>query len=120
MEIFKKNKENEEFLDNLEVSKSAKTKSFVFGYLISLILVATPLIICAHFFIYSFYTDLILAILMFILLIFVLLGEILSDKILIHFSKTTEKRDLKITYLIHFGIYFVMMFLGYIIITLLI
>ena len=120
MKISKIHKENEEYLETLNVSKTDKVKSYVIGYLISLILVTAPIIICAHFFIYSFYADLTLAVLMIILLIFVLLGEIISDKLLIHFSKTDITKDLRITYLIHFAIYFVMMLLGYIIITLLI
>ena len=52
-------KDNENYLNNLEVSNKDKIKAFIFGYLISLLLVASPIIITAHFFIYSFYFELV-------------------------------------------------------------
>ena len=119
MEISKKLKENNDFLENLEVSNSERIKSTIFGYLISLIIMGVPLIICSHFFIYSVYFNLVLGLLMFLILIFIILVELLSDQLLIHYSKTEEKKDLKVTYIIHSLLYSGMLLLGYLIILLL-
>ena len=119
MEIFKIYEENNEFIDNLNVSKSERNKSFIYGYLISLIITAAPIIITAHFFIYSFYFKIVLAVLLLFILTFAILGEIISDKLLIHFSKSKELINLKVTYILHGILYFLMILLGYIIIILL-
>ena len=119
MEIIKKYRENSSYLDNLEVGKYDRIKSFIFGYLISLILMCAPIIITSHFFMYSFYFEFVLAILMLLILGFAILGEVLSDKLLLHFANIKEKIDLKSTYIIHTLIYLVMMILGYVIILLL-
>ena len=116
MKIFKVYKENNEYLDGLEVTKKDRTKSFIYGYLISLIITASPIIICAHFFIYSFYFSVVLAMLFLLILTFAILGEILSDKFLLHFSKADKIKDLKVTYILHAILYFVMTFIGYLII----
>lgn len=119
MEIFKVYKENNQYLDSLDVTKKDRRKSFIYGYLISLIITASPIIICAHFFIYSFYFNIVLAMLFLLILTFVILGEILCDKLLLHFSKIDKIKDLKVTYILHAILYFVIIFIGYLIIKLL-
>ena len=119
MEIIKKYQENSSYLDNLEVGKYDRIKSFLFGYLISLILMCAPIVITAHFFMYSFYFEVVLAILMIFILVFAILGEIISDKILLHYANINEKIDLKSTYILHTLLYSLMMVLGYVIIILL-
>ena len=109
-------KENDNYLNSLQLSKIERVKSILFGYLIPLIILLGPAIIVAHFFIYSFYFDLIVAILLFIFLTFISLGEIFTDKFSIYFSKFEGNKNLYITYIIHTIVYFILLVIGYFII----
>ena len=88
-------------------------------YLFSLMLSLTSHFLIYSPFIYSFYFNIVLAMLFLLILTFVILGEILCDKLLLHFSKIDKIKDLKVTYILHAILYFVITFIGYLIIGLL-
>ena len=89
--FFQKYDESNNLLKTLEVSKLNKIKSFVFGYLFSLIIVLAPIIILAHSFIYSFYLELIVLLLGVMVIIFASLGEIFYHKLLLHYANVENK-----------------------------
>lgn len=113
-----KYEENDKFLNSLEISKKDKIKSLILGYLLSLLIILSPIIITAHFFIYSFYFDLVVLVLALLIVLFLVLGEIFSSKLMLYFSGK-EKISLKITYLVNGFIYLIMCMISYGIIILL-
>lgn len=117
-ELFIKYDDNNNFLNNLEIDKPEKIKAFLFGYLFALLIVLTPVILTAHFFIYSFYFDLVALILTLIIALFLSLGEIFNHKLLLYFSKCGPT-SLKLTHLFDTFMYVVMCLISYVIIILL-
>ena len=117
-ELFKKYDENSNLLANLDITKTDKTKSFIFGYLLSLLIVLLPIVITAHFFIYSFYYELVVLIITLIIVGFLTLGEIFHHNLLLYFSGN-ESVSLKVTYLLDTIMYLFMCMISYIVIILL-
>lgn len=118
-EFIKKYNKTNDYILNLEVSKTNRIKSLCFGYLIALLIVMTPIIISAHFFIYSFYHNLVIAVIALFVLIFICLGEYINHKLLIHFSKKEDIPSLKPIYIVDFTLYLIMCIALYLIILLL-
>lgn len=106
--FMKINEENNIYLANLEVDKKDRIKSIVFGYFLALMIVFTPILITAHFFIYNFYYELIVVIITLLLWLLFTLGEVFYHKFLVYFSKNEEKRDLKVTHIMDSLIYLLM------------
>ncbi len=106
--LLKINEEDNLFLANIEISKNDRNKSIVFGYLLSLMIIFSPILITAHFFIYHFYHNLIIIIMSLLIWLFFTLGEIFYHKFLVYYSKNEEKRNLKITHIIDSLVYLVM------------
>lgn len=111
--------DNDKYLKELNISKSDKIKSLFFGYLLSLMILFSPIVITSHFFIYKFYFEIIVLVISLLVVLFLLLGEIFHHKFLIYFSKTTEKRNLAINYLINSLMYLLICLICYIVIILL-
>lgn len=104
-DIFHKYDENSKYLSELNISKKNKIKSFIFGYLIALIIMLSPIIFTAHFFIYSFYYKLVLTVIVIEFISILLLGEIFYHRLLMYFSED-EKKNLILTHVLNGFIYY--------------
>ena len=103
------NEENNIYLANLEISKTDRIKAIVFGYFLALMIVFTPILITAHFFIYKFYYELIVVVITLLVWLLFTLGEVFYHKFLVYFNKNEEeKRDLKVTHIMDGLIYLLM------------
>lgn len=111
--------DNNKYLEELNASKENRIKSFIFGYFIALMIVLSPIIICAHFFIYKFYFELIIFIISLLFVTFLTLGEIIHHKFLVYFSNVTEKRSLKLTYIIDTLMYLLICLIFFVVIVIL-
>jgi hypothetical protein len=118
-EIIEEYKYQSEYINNLNVTKSENVKALSLGYIIALLIVLAPVIITAHFFIYSFYYNLVLAILLVLATAFLSLGEIFHHKILKQYSKDKRTVSLIIKHIIDTVAYLLMFSCSYLFVLLL-
>ena len=111
--------DNNKYLADLNLDKFTKIKAWIFGYLLALMIVFSPIIITSHCFIYNFYFELIVLVLALLIVLFLSLGEIFYHKLLIYFSKTELKKSLKITHIFDILMYLLICLICYVVILLL-
>lgn len=115
--LFEKYELELEALNSLEVSKKDRFKALLFGYLISLIIVFTPVIITCHFLINYYYFDLIFIVVGLLFLLFLIMGEVFNHKLL--FSYADKKLEVKTLHKLDFIIYLVFVVITYFLVILL-
>ena len=118
-DIIEEYKYQTDYVTNLNVTKNENVKALSLGYIISLLIVLAPVIITAHFFIYSFYYNLVLAILLLIATVFLSLGEVFHHKFLKQYSKDKRNVSLVIKHIIDTVAYLLMFSCSYVLVLLL-
>ena len=113
--LYNKYLENYDKIKEMDIDKKITIKSGVLGYLLSLLVVISPIIITCHFFIYEQYDYLCLFILLMLVATLLTLGEVFRMKLLAFYCPNVKEISLKINlfvnsigfyllYLIAFGI----------------
>lgn len=106
-DFFIKYDDNSKYLEQLDISKKNKWLSLILGYGISLILMISPIIFTAHFFIYSFYYNLVVGLIAIEFVVFLLLGEIFNHRLQMYFS-SNEKKKLTVMHIVDGFIYLIL------------
>ena len=119
-EIIEELQYQNEYVAGLNVTKNENMKGLILGYLIALLIVLAPVIVTAHFFIYSFYYDLVLALILILGTIFLSLGEIFHHKFLKIYSKDKRNQSLVLKHIVDTFVYLLMFTFSYICVILLI
>lgn len=116
--IFNKYSENYDRIKEIEIEKTDKIKSNLLGYLLSLVIIISPVIITAHFFIYAQYFSLCVFLISMFLATFFMLGELFAYKFLIYFCPNVKEISLKINIFVNSIGYYLLCLIAFVVIML--
>lgn len=115
-EMFNKYSLNNQFFDELDISKCKRFGIFILSYLISIILFISPIIIAANFTMYSFYRNLIIIIIVLLIIATFSVAKIINHKLLLYFTQS-EKRNLVVNHIVDTIVYLILCLIALLIIN---